>query len=101
MKQVSLKIGKMRKPDQCIVYPIDSSNPNTRFVQGDRLVLICDIVSRKARCNYKTGSVYCNSLHLVNHPNIEIHELTQEQIDAIIEATPKSGQHLGGGVYLA
>lgn len=101
MRQVTLKIGKMRKPDECVVYPVDSSAPTRRFVQGDRLVLICDIVTRKARCNYKTGSTYCNSLHLINHPNIEIHELSEADIQAIIEATPNSGDRIGGGVFVA
>ena len=101
MKQVMLKVGKMRKADECVVYPVDSSAPNRRFVQGDRLVLICDIVTGKARCNYKTGSTYCNSLHLINHPNIEIHQLSADQIQAIVDATPKSGDRIGGGVFVA
>ena len=101
MKQIMLKVGKMRKTDECVVYPVDSTNPNRRFVQGDRLVMIVDITTGKARCNYKTGSTYCNSLHLINHPNIEIHQLSPEDIQAIIDATPKSGDKIGGGVFVA
>ena len=101
MKQVMLKVGKMRKADECVVYPVDSTNPDRRFVQGGRLVMIMDITNGVARCNYKTGSTYPNSLHLINHPNIEIVQLSQADVDAIVAATPKSGDRIGGGVFVA
>lgn len=102
MKLVTLKVGKMRKADECVVYPLSYlDNPDRRFIQGGRLVGLVDLVTGKARVNYKTGSTYPNSFHLQNHPNIEIVQLTPDEIEAIKAATPQSGDKIGGGVYIA
>jgi len=104
MKRVELKVGKMRKSDNCVVYPeyyLKARGENLLFVQGKRLVMIVDTVTGEATANYRTGSTYCNTLHLVNHPNIEILKLTPEQVEAIKAAVPKSGDRIGGGVYIA
>ena len=99
MKQVTLKVGKMRKADDCVVYP--ETRNSLRFVQGERLVLLVDMETGRARVNYRTGSKYPTSWHLQNHPNIEIVQLSPEDIEAIKAATPKSGDHIGGGVFIA
>lgn len=108
MKRVELKIGKMRKTDSCVVYPeyyLKGRGENLLFVQGKRLVMILDTVTGEARANYRHGSTYPNTLHLMEHPmndgNIETIQLTPEQVEAIKSAVPKSGDRIGGGVYLA
>lgn len=102
MKRVTLKVGKMRKADECVVYPHSYlDNPDRRFVQGGRLVAMVDLTTGKARVNYKTGSTHPNSFHLTNHPNVEIVQLSPEEVEAIKAATPKSGDRIGSGVYIA
>ena len=108
MKRVEMKIGKMRKSDNCVVYPehyLKARGDNLLFVQGKRLVMIVNTVTGDALANYRHKSTYPNTLHLMEHPmndgNIEKMTLTLEQVEAIKNAVPKSGDKIGGGVYLA
>lgn len=99
MKRVNLKLGRMRKADDCVVYP--ESQKNVRFVQGDRLVLYVDLTTGKARINYRTGSRYPTSRHLHDHPNVEMVQISEADVQAIIQATPRAGDQVGPGVYIA
>jgi len=105
IKRVTLKVGKMRKADDCVVYPETFLDPSRgeglRFVQGERLVMLVDMSTGKAKANYRTGSGNPTSWHLINHPGIEVVQLTEEQVAAIKDATPKSGDKIGGGVFVA
>lgn len=104
IKSVMIKVGKMRKADDCVVYPETypdrEMGEGLRFVQGGRLVMFVDMNTGKAKANYKTGSTYPTSWHLINHPGIEIVQLTPEQVQEIKDATPRSGDLIGGGVFI-
>ncbi len=102
MRTVSLKLSKMRKPDECVVYPGSPDDRGLLRFQGDRLVGIVDAETGKARINYKHGSSYPVFLHLQNGMRgLEIITLDQSTIDAIKAAQPKSGDRIGGGVFIA
>ena len=105
IQRVMLKIGKMRKADDCVVYPETFSSLNDgkelRLVQGERLIMLVDLRTGKAKANYKTGSGYPCSQHLTNHKGIELVQLTEEQVKEIRDATPKSGDRIGAGVFIA
>lgn len=100
MKTVLVKIGKMRKADECVVYP--ESKDGKLFIQGDRLVaLICPETGR-ALINHNTGSSYPNSWHLMGgHPNTYAVIIEQALLDEIKGCQPRSGDHIGGGVCIA
>lgn len=100
MKRVSVKIGKMRKADECVVYP--EYRDGKLFIQGKRLVaLICPDTGR-AIINHNTGSSSPTSWHLVgNHPNTYAVTIEQSLLDEIKACQHKSGDHIGGRVYIA
>jgi hypothetical protein len=100
MKTVSVKIGKMRKADECVVYP--ENRDGKLFIQGKRLVaLVCPETGR-AIINHNTGSSYPTSWHLVGiHPNTYAVIIEQSLLQQIKACQPKSGDHIGGGVYIA
>ena len=102
MKTVSLKLSKMRKLDECVVYPSSPDDRGWLRFQGDRLVGMVHAETGKARINYKHGSSYPVFLHLQNGMRgLEIVTLDQSTIDAIKAAQPKSGDRIGGGVFVA
>lgn len=101
---VKLKLGKMRKVDECVVYPPEHrglDGAELLFIQGDRLVALIDPVSRACRYNYRTGSQYPTSWHLINHPNIETCILPEDLVDEIKRKQPMRGARIGGGVEIA
>jgi len=97
---VNLKLGKMRKADRCVVYPAQAHEPLRKF-QGDRLVGVVDLNTGKAVINYRTGSSYPRFTHLTDHPSVERVELSPYDVQAIKDATPRSGDQVGEGVYIA
>jgi len=100
MKRVMVKIGKMRKADECVVY--SELRNGLIFIQGDRLVAMIDPESGKTILNHNTGSTYPTSWHLVgNHKNTYSVVIEQDLIAEILEAQPRSGDAIGGGVYIA
>jgi hypothetical protein len=100
MKRVNLKLGKMRKADECVVYP--ELHNGKLFVQGDRLVAYICPETGKAIINHNTGSTYPTSWHLVgNHPNTYAVVVDMEIVEEVKKCRPKSGDHIGGGVYIA
>ena len=100
MKTVSVKIGKMRKTDECVVYP--ELRNGLIFIQGDRLVAMIDPESGKTILNHNTGSTYPTSCHLVkHHKNTYSVTIDKKLIAEILEAQPSSGDAIGGGVYVA
>lgn len=98
IKNIELKLGAMRKPDSCVVYP-ETRQDGLTFVQGDRLVLLVDLSTGKGIANWNTGSNHPTSWHLVgNHPNNKKVTLTSEQIELVRSAIPKSGDCIGSSV---
>lgn len=101
MKTVSIKIGKMRKADECVVYPENFQN-ETIFVQGDRLVMLINPLTREALINHNTGSTYPTSWHLSgNHPNNYKVIIEQSVLDEILACRPKRGDKINGVVEIA
>jgi hypothetical protein len=101
MKRVMIKIGKMRKADDCVVYPENFKN-ETIFVQGDRLVMLINPLTREALINHNTGSTYPTSWHLSgNHPNTYRVTVDQILLDQILACRPKRGDKIHGVVEIA
>jgi hypothetical protein len=102
MNTVKLKLSKMRKADECIVYPGSSDDGNWLRFQGDRLVGMVDAETGKARINYKHGSSYPAFHHLQNGmKGLELIIIDKETIELIKAAQPRSGNRIGVGVYIA
>ena len=102
MKTVKLKLSKMRKADDCVVYPAGPDDRGWLQFQGDRLVGMVHEDTGKARINYKHGSSYPVFLHLQNGmKGLELITIDKETIELIKAAQPKSGDRIGGSVYVA
>jgi hypothetical protein len=100
MKTVLLKLSKMRKADECVVYP-GSENERNLLFQGDRLVGAVDPITGQARINYRHGSTCPGFLHLQDGmKGLELIKLAQETIDLIKSAQPKRGDRIGGCVFI-
>lgn len=97
IKTLNIKIGKMRKPDSCVVYSTTNDDPNYRLVQGSRLIMRVNITTNIAIANYNTGSAYPSSHHL---PYGFPLKLDQQLVDSIVDATPKTGDTMGNGVVV-
>lgn len=101
MKLVNVKIGKMRKPDSCVVYP-ETREGERIFIQGERLVALIDPKTGEAVINHNTGSSYPTSWHLAkSHPKTYSATFPEDLLNEIKAAMPKSGDKIGGGVYIA
>lgn len=98
VKSIELKMGKMRKSDSCVVYP-NVSEAGWVFVQGKKLALMANLKDGRAIFNYSHGSQYPNRLHC--QPGIKgarAGHLTDEQVELIKGAIPKSGDYVGSSV---
>jgi hypothetical protein len=102
MKRITLKLSKMRKPDRCVVYPAGSDDCGWLLFQGDRLVGRVHAETGEAQINYRHGSSYPAFPHLRDGmKGLEFITLDRETIELIKEAQPRSGDRIGGGVYIA
>ena len=101
MKQVALKISKMRKADQCSVYPASADDQGWLRFQGERLVGMVEEETGKAIINYRHGSAYPKFLHLQKGmKGREEITIDRDTISAIKEAQPKSGERICGGLFI-
>lgn len=97
MKTITAKLGNMRKAAEFVVCPVSNADPDTLYIQSDK---------RICKFNTKTGKGLLSNGK--GHPGftalyIGATEITvpQEVIDAATGATPKSGDKIGPGVYVA
>lgn len=99
VKNVSLKVGKMRKADECVIYP-GATSTNVK-IQGERLIMIANLDTKTAIANWNTGSVYPRFDHLRSQPQ-RTHKvaLTSEQVEAIRAAITHSGDTMAGCVTI-
>lgn len=85
-----------------MVYPSNPSNPGRIIIQSDKRMCVIDRDSGHAVLSknhtYPTFAAWtldvANGLH-------EVVKLTPEQLQQVIDAQPKSGDSIGGGVSLA
>ncbi len=102
MKRVLVKLagrqGKMRKPDECIVYP--DNGDGTIKIQGDRLIALFDAETGKGVVNYKGSNSKYNH-HLSPLAGAEPVEFPPEFVAECKAAQPKSGDEIGPGVRIA
>ncbi len=91
IKEVLLKVGKMRKPDICIVY--QTNDLNDVIVQGERLIMRCDLLSGKALANYRCSGH--NGIHQLYSSSAVSVTLTKDQIEQIMACLPASGDNVG------
>lgn len=90
VKTISVKLGKMRKADDCVVYP-RKDGENVIF-QGDRVIGMFDPDTRKGVINFTKNPHF---QHLNRVLGAQTWEYTPEFVDECIGATPKSGDVIG------
>lgn len=99
MKHVTAKLGNMRKAVEWIVYPATDGDEGLLKIQSD---------SRICRFDPKTGkgllSRHCASgaygVHLSPKLGATFIDVPADVIAATLEARPKVGDKIGGGVFL-
>jgi hypothetical protein len=98
IKRIDCKLGNMRKVVDWVVCPVSNADEDTIYIQSAK---------RICRFNAKTGEGMLSKggrtsfMDLHDFRGAVPVQVPQEVIDAATEATPKSGDHIGGGVYVA
>ena len=90
IKRVTVKLGKMRKPDQCVIYP-RKDGENVVF-QGDRVIGQFDPDTGEGIINFTKNPNFC---HLHSSLGATRWKYTPEFIAECIGAKPKSGDVIG------
>ena len=101
MKRITAKIGKMRKPQDFIVYP-PSTAEGKIVIQSDKSIAMFDENTGKGLLNIKG----CYFVHLNQALGAIPYEFPMEFVNACKEAQPHSGDLIGwspvtGYVYVA
>lgn len=100
MKQVNAKFGNMKKEESFVVYPKSADDHGTlRLQSGHRCVLI-NVETRSGMLS-KYVANYPNFMHCNPGMGGTVVTVTKEFIAECQGAQPKSGDALGGGVYIA
>ena len=102
MKRVHGKVGNMRKAVDWVVYAnerTDDDGNKILKVQSDKRMLELNTGTRKGMLSNGKGHPSFDSTSKFLG-GIEI-DVPQEFIDQCIEGQAKSGDHIGGGVYIA
>lgn len=96
-KCVNVKVGKMRKPDSCVVYPYPINN--IALVQGNRLIMRVNLLTGAGVANYSTGSDYPRPTHL-SHGNkgVMLVAVDAGTLESIKNAVSSPGDYLGSSV---
>lgn len=94
IKRVTAKLGSMRKPQDFIVYPEDATKPETLKVQSDKSIGCFDKTTGKGILNTKG----CYFVHLALGKPFDF---PMDFVNQCIEAQPKSGDRIGGGIIIA
>lgn len=101
MKRIQAKLGKMRKPQEFIVYPKQEGS-NRVVIQSDKAIAAFNPDTGKGLLNIKG----CYFVHLNHLAGAIDYQFPKDFIEACIEARPQSGDLIGysritGPVYVA
>lgn len=98
MREITAKLGNMRKAVSWVVYPKTYSNNDNFYIQSDH---------RFCRFDPKTG-IGILGKHTTNSSSVDLMmpgaitiSIPKKVIDDVISCQPKSGQSIGGGVFVA
>lgn len=94
IKVVSAKLGNMRKPQEFVVYP--SGDDECITVQSDKSIGRFDRQTRKGLLNTKG----CYFHHLAKFMGAVDFDFPETFVKECIEAQPKKGDSIGGGIIL-
>lgn len=89
-----------RTPDSMVVMPVSNIDANERIAQGKRSIVRFDITTGKGIANWK-GSDGKYFHHLNSFMGAEEVVMPKEFIDAALAVEYKSGDAIGGGVFVA
>lgn len=97
IKQVSLKLGNMRKPEEFVVYPRAADSPTVTVQSSHRIgqFRVADGVGVFSA--YRSGGAYSIHLSLGATPVV----LDPVVLAEILGAVPNSGDEIGPGVFIA
>jgi len=105
MKRVHGKVGNMRKAVDWVVYPGEREQDGNKvlFVQSDKRALAVNVETRKGVLSNGKGhpGFHTVSKMMVQLGQAKVIDVPQEFIDQCVEGQAKSGDHIGGGVYIA
>ena len=97
IKEITLKLGNMRKAADFVVYP-KGENDTHLLLQSDKRIARVEIATRKGILSSgKGGHPGFMALQL---PGTMPIELSAEQLAEALGAQPKSGDKIGDGVYV-
>jgi hypothetical protein len=99
MKRIKAKLGNMRKEEEFIVYP-QSAEKDVLRLQSDHRCLIVRVSDGRALLS-KYVANYPNFMHCNPMSGGTVVTVSQEVIAECLAAQPKSGDAIGGGVYIA
>lgn len=99
MKSVTAKFATMRKPQEFTVYPFNEGD-KTIVVQSDKAIGQFDAETGVGVLNYK-GSNSKYFLHLNKILGAVDFTFPKEFVEACKSSAPKSGDHIGGGIFIA
>ena len=89
MKTIKVKLGKMKKPDDCVIYKPHTDG--TIVFQGDRVIGAVKPDTRKGVINFHKNP---NFVHL-QCDGVQTWEYTPEFVAELVSNTPKSGDVIG------
>ena len=97
MRTIKIKLGKMRKPQEFIVCPRSSNTDNNIVIQSDKSTGMFDPKTGKGVLNIKG----CYFAHLNPILGAKPFVFPPEFVKWCIDNQPKSGDLIGGAVYVA
>lgn len=100
MKSITLKLNKMRKADECVVYPT-SYDEGYYYIQGERLIAKIDKKTGEGICNYRCKGH--NGFVWLSAPSAEKCKLSESELAQIESNQYKSGNEIvkGSHVFIA
>lgn len=102
MKEITLKLGNMRKPADFVVYP-KAENDTHLILQSDKRIAKVEIATGKGILSSGKGG-HPGFIALMLPGTMPI-ELSKEQLAEALGAQPKSGDKIGSagniGIYVA
>ena len=96
MKTITAKLGKMRKAVEWVVYP--GTRENRVLIQCNKRICCFDPQTGEGTLS---ASHNYPGFHTLMMPGCEKITVPEDVRKAAVEATPKSGDRIGPGVYVA
>ena len=98
MRDITAKLAGMRKAQEFTVYPFKPGELIT--VQSDKAIGQFCPVTGQGVLNWRgSGGKYF--MHLSKFIGAEDYQFPMDFVEACVSAQPQSGDHIGGGVYVA